>query len=70
MTDKPKFKNHVSFLSTQKIQRRKKEFIIIAFIIAVVAVSTLIQLKVIRLGADFPISNTILMFILIDINVI
>ncbi len=70
MTNKPKFKNPVSFLSAKDIKRRKKEFIIIAFIIAIVAVSTFIEAKVIRLGADFPISNAILMFILIDINVI
>ncbi|MBW1649695.1 MAG: HAMP domain-containing protein [Deltaproteobacteria bacterium] len=67
--NKHRFKNAVSFLSAQEIQRRKKEFIIIASIIAIVAISTFIQLKVIRLGTDIPISNAILMFILIDINV-
>ncbi|MBW1616032.1 MAG: PAS domain S-box protein [Deltaproteobacteria bacterium] len=70
MTNKSKFKKPTSFLSAEDIKRRRKEFIIIAFIIVIVAISTFVEAKFIRLGADFPISNAILIFIIIDINVI
>lgn len=49
-------------------KRRKKEFVLIAVILIAVAVITYIISQTTDFGADFPISNTILMFILININ--
>jgi len=51
-------------------KRRKREVIIIIVIVAVVALLTFAENRVIHFGADFPISNTILMFILININML
>ena len=51
-------------------KRRKREIIIIAVVIALVALLTLAENRIIHFGADFPISNTILMFILININML
>jgi len=51
-------------------KRRKREIIIIAIIVALVALLTLAENRIIHFGADFPISNTILMFILININML
>ena len=51
-------------------KRRKREVIIIAVIVAIVALLTLAENRIIHFGADFPISNTILMFILININML
>ncbi|OQY13010.1 MAG: PAS domain-containing sensor histidine kinase [Desulfobacteraceae bacterium 4572_19] len=57
-------------LSKAEIKRRKKERLIIVIIIISVAILTFIETKVIHFGMDFPISNTILMFILININLL
>ena len=51
-------------------KRRKREGVIIIAIIFIVAVLTFAETRVIHFGADFPISNTILMFILININLL
>ncbi|MEW6672590.1 MAG: ATP-binding protein [Thermodesulfobacteriota bacterium] len=50
--------------------RRKRESILIVVILVVVALLTFAENRVIHFGADFPISNTILMFILININLL
>ena len=50
--------------------RRKREGILIVVIIVVVALLTFAETRIIRFGADIPISNTILMFILININLL
>ncbi len=66
-------KNKKQNRSTQSIddqKRRKKEIIIIAVILALVALLTFAENRIIHFGADFPISNTILMFILININML
>ncbi len=60
---KNKLKNPATF-------RRKREFIIIATIIIVVILLTVAELKILYFGTDFPISNTILMFILINVNLL
>ena len=57
-------------LSNGEYQRRKREFFIIIAVIVVVAILTFAENRVIHFGADFPISNTILMFILININLL
>ena len=51
-------------------RRRKRECIIIIAIIAVVTALTFAENRVIHFGADFPVSNTILMFVLININLL
>ena len=51
-------------------KRRKREGIIIIAVIIVVAILTFAETRIIRFGTDFPISNTILMFILININLL
>lgn len=56
------------FTSEKEAIRRRRERIIILALVIVVALLTFIETKVIRFGANIPISNTILMFILININ--
>ena len=57
-------------LPPEERKRRKREAIIIVVAIALVALLTFIESRVIHLGTDLPISNTILMFILININLL
>ncbi len=57
-------------LSKEERRRRKREAVISVVIIIVVAVLTFIENRVITFGADIPVSNTILMFILININLL
>jgi len=57
-------------LSPEERRRRKREAIIIVAAIALVALLTFIESRVVHLGTDLPISNTILMFILININLL
>lgn len=64
------FKNPKSYISVEERRRRKREGIIAVVVIVVVALLTFIENRVIHFGADFPISNTILMFILININLL
>jgi two-component system nitrogen regulation sensor histidine kinase NtrY len=62
-----------SFLPTkleEDRKRQKREAIIIVIIIAAVALLTFAETRVIQFGTDFPISNTILMFILINMNIL
>ena len=51
-------------------KRRKREVILIVVIFVVVAFLTLAEFRVINFGTDIPVSNTILMFILININLL
>jgi len=60
----------MSILSKDERKRRKREAIIIVCILVFVALLTLIENRVIHFGGNFPISNTILMFILININML
>ena len=57
-------------LPADERKRRKREAVISVVIIVVVAVLTLVENRVITFGADIPVSNTILMFILININLL
>ena len=57
-------------LSAEERTRRKREAVISVAIIVVVAVLTLVENRVITFGAEIPVSNTILMFILININML
>jgi two-component system nitrogen regulation sensor histidine kinase NtrY len=55
----------------QDLRRRRKERYIIAFLIFVISIlTTYLGIKVFDLGFDLPIANSILIFALIDINVI
>jgi len=60
----------ISFFLGKKYTRQKIEFIIIILIVTVVSLLTYAENRIINLGTDFPISNTILMFILININLL
>ena len=51
-------------------RRRRREGILIIVILFVVALLTFFETRTIRFGADIPVSNTILMFILININLL
>lgn len=59
-----------SYLSEEDRKRRKREAFLIVAIIIVVAILTYAENQIVYFGADFPISNTILMFILININLL
>ncbi len=67
---KNRFKQIKPSISPEDRRRRKRETTIIVIIIIVVPVLTYIENKAIHLGVDFPISNTILMFTLININLL
>ncbi len=67
---KQKKLNSTTYISEEDRQRRKRELIIILIIIVVVALLTYAESRVIHLGSDFPVSNAILMFILININLL
>jgi len=51
-------------------KRRRREGVLIIVIILVVALLTFVETRTIRFGADIPVSNAILMFILININLL
>lgn len=51
-------------------RRRKRERILIIVIIGVVGLLTFAESRIIRFGTDIPVSNTVLMFILININLL
>jgi two-component system nitrogen regulation sensor histidine kinase NtrY len=59
-----------SSLSEKEKKRRKREFILIFVILVVVALMTFVESRVITFGADIAVSNTVLMFILININLL
>ena len=60
----------VPIVSEEDRKRRKREVLLIVAIIVVVAVLTYVENRVIRFGAGIPVSNTILMFSLININLL
>jgi two-component system nitrogen regulation sensor histidine kinase NtrY len=61
-----------SYLETEKedLKRRRRELIIIVCLAVVIILLTIVGIKVFDLGLDLPISSSILVFALIDINVI
>ena len=63
-------KSFMSGLSEEERKRRKREGIIIIVLVLVVAVLTFTETRLIQFGTDIPVSNTILMFILININLL
>jgi two-component system nitrogen regulation sensor histidine kinase NtrY len=65
-----RFKIKKTVISDEERKRRKREFVLIGIIITIVALLTYAENRIIHFGVDFPISNTILMFILININLL
>ncbi len=57
-------------ISESERKRRKRELWLIAGIILFFPLLTFFETRIIYFGADFPISNTILMFTLININLL
>ena len=53
-----------------ELRRRKREILLIPCILMAVGLLTLLETHLIQFGADIPISNTILMFILLNINLL
>lgn len=51
-------------------RRRRREIFLIFIVMAVVALLTVAESRIIHFGTNFPISNTILMFILINVNLL
>ena len=64
------FKRNKSLHRDTDSKRRRREAILIVVILFVVALLTFVETRTIRFGADIPVSNTILMFILININLL
>jgi two-component system nitrogen regulation sensor histidine kinase NtrY len=67
---KKRFKRPVSYISEEERSRRKREGITIVLIIVVVGLLTFAESRIMHFGAGIPVSNTILMFILININLL
>ncbi len=67
---KSKVKKKRSAIPPVDVRRRKRELGLIFIIIVVVALLTFVESRIIQFGADIPVSNTILMFILININLL
>jgi two-component system nitrogen regulation sensor histidine kinase NtrY len=57
-------------VSVGDLRRRKREAVLILVILIIVALLTFIETRFISFGANFPVSNTILMFSLININLL
>ena len=60
----------VSFITDEDRQRRKREIIIILCILVVVALLTYAENRVVNIGEDISLSSTLLMFTLININLL
>jgi len=54
----------------QDFRRRRRERIVIACLVVLIPIIAYLGIKVLDLGLDLPIANSILIFVLIDINVI
>ena len=65
-----KFKKRVTFLSEADLKRRKRELLLIAVIIGIVSLLSYAINQLVYRGGDVPVSNTVLMFILININLL
>jgi len=65
-----KSQNNTLPLSEGDRKRRKRERILIIVIIFALVLLTYAENRIIHFGADIPVSNTILMFILININML
>ncbi len=59
-----------TFLTEEDRRRRRREMLLIPLILLIVVVLTYVENRLFYAASDFPISNTILMFILININLL
>ncbi len=57
-------------ISEEEANRRKREWIIMLVLLVVVGILTYVETRVVRFGAGLPISNTVIMFILINFNML
>ncbi len=69
MISKP-FPPPAPVLSEDERRRRKREKILIVVIIGVLTIMTYAETRIIHFGASIPVSNAILMFIVININLL
>lgn len=60
----------MSPISEEEARRRRRERIIIVILVAIVGLLTYVETKVVRFGAGLPVSNTIITFIIININML
>ena len=65
-----RYRKSASYISAEERKRRKREVIISVVVIAVIALLTFAENRIMHFGAGIPVSNTILMFILININLL
>lgn len=59
-----------NLISESERRKRKREIILIFAIIAIVTVLTFAENRLIHFGLYFPISNTVLMFTIINVNLL
>ncbi len=64
------FANFLTNVSADERNRRKRESIIIVVLIVIIGLLTFAEHRIIHFGTEFPVSSTILMFILININLL
>jgi len=57
-------------MSQEEAKRRRRERIIILILVLVVASLTFLETRVVRFGAGLPVSNAIITFILINLNML
>lgn len=57
-------------LRVEEDKKRKREFILIVVIISIVGILTYVESRVLDFGSTFPLSNTVMVFILININLL
>jgi two-component system nitrogen regulation sensor histidine kinase NtrY len=57
-------------IAAEDIRRRRREAVIIIVVLFLVALLTFVETKVFEFGDRIPVSNTVLMFILININLL
>ena len=57
-------------MSKEEARRRKRERIIMMVLVVAVGIISYAETRVLRFGAGLPISNTVVMFILININML
>ncbi len=57
-------------ISENERRKRKREIILILVVLGVIVLLTYSETKIIHFGSEFPVSNTVLMFVFININVL
>jgi len=70
MSNNKKNNSISSITESEDRKRRKREGVLIVIITLIVVLLTFTEFRTIHFGADIPVSNTILMFILININLL